>query len=534
LEDYVGKRLGKYQIVEEKGRGGMALVYKAFDTELQRTVALKILPEYFRHDPKLVRRFKREVTHAAKLHHPNIIPIYDVDEREGVLYFAMQYVEHTLYQILRERGTLSALETADIIKQMASALDHAHSSGYVHRDVKPSNILISKTGRPILSDFGIVKAADGTTLTETGTMIGTPEYMSPEQIRGFEVDRRSDIYSLGVVCYEMLAGRVPFSGEIARVLYAQVHERPIPLHRLNPQVPLAVERVVERAMAKQKEKRYGTAAEMARSLERSLTGQAASGPMIPLVVKAAMMAVLVLVVVIGAAELIPQPSRAPEPLATSMPALTRTATAAPGIATPTLAPVRSTPTSRSTKTPTHTATVRPTDPSTSTPQPTPTPTTVSVGPCSIPVGATFRPLWTGAVRYKIGCPTQSEDGLNTAYIEFEHGLMIWRSDRPYLGYVFYEDHTWAQHSSPWRGDMPEYSCLGQNTPSTSPPTPRRGFGYVWCNERGVRNRLGWATMDEKGDFRNTQDFQHGWMLQRRVAEGAPRYIVYDDGTWEQR
>lgn len=224
--------------------------------------------------------------------------------------------------------------------------------------------------------------------------------------------------------------------------------------------------------------------------------------------------------------LLPRIFRPPNPESTRMPVETSTFT-------PVVATVSPTPAPRTPRTPTPTP-----RPPTRTPAPTraptATPTRVSVISCSLRVGDTFRPLWTDSIRNRIGCPVDREHGLITSYTTFERGFMIYRSDRPNLAYVFYQGHTWVQYSSPWREGIPDYSCPDQNTPSASPPTPRRGFGYVWCNEPGVRSRLGWATADELGDYRNVQNFQHGWMLQRYPREGEPRYVIFEDGTWEQR
>jgi serine/threonine protein kinase len=279
MSELVGRKLGKYQIMEEIGRGGMATVYKALDAKLQRTVALKVLPEYFHHDPTLIERFKKEATHAAALVHPNIVTIHDVGESEGLLYFAMEYVEgQTLSELIHERGPLQVSEALAILKQVASALDYAHEQGYVHRDVKPTNILIDERGRAVLTDFGIVKAADGTSLTRTGTLVGTPEYMSPEQVRGLEVDRRSDVYSLGVVAYEMLAGKAPFGGDTASILHSHVYEQPSPLDEVSPKVPVGVAKVVGRALQKDPQERYHTASDLAEALEAGLAGRVLEEP----------------------------------------------------------------------------------------------------------------------------------------------------------------------------------------------------------------------------------------------------------------
>jgi len=216
------------------------------------------------------------------------------------------------------------------------------------------------------------------------------------------------------------------------------------------------------------------------------------------------------------ATLVDRLSPSPTPLASS----TRTPMAA-HTATPTSIPQA---TSTASPTGTHTSTPVPTQ----TAKPSPTPS------CGLAAGPTFVPLWVGAVRSQIGCPTSTEHGVNTAYQEFEGGFMVWRSDRDLIVYVFYKDGTYAEFTPTWQDGMPEYGCPDPSTPSTSPPTPRRGFGSVWCNYPEVRERLGWARADEVGDYRNLQDFQRGWMLQRAVRADAPRYVAYSDThTWEQ-
>lgn len=274
--------VSRYEIIEEIARGGMATVYKAYDPRLERIVALKIpLPQYAQ-DRLFVRRFLREARTAAKLEHPNIITIFDVDEHDGMPYFTMQYVGQTLQELLEKRGPLPLAEAMPLVNQIASALDYAHARGIVHRDVKPTNILLKQEGQAILADFGIAKAADGVRLTRTGELVGSPPYMSPEQVQGLDVDCLSDIYSLGVVCYEMLTGRPPFTGPTATVLHSHVHEPPTPLHTVNPQVPVAVERVVLKALAKQKQNRYASAGDMATGLTLALTSKTtAELPAIP-------------------------------------------------------------------------------------------------------------------------------------------------------------------------------------------------------------------------------------------------------------
>ena len=272
MESLVGKTIGSYQIISEIGRGGMAMVYKAYHPTLERYVALKVLPPQFAFDTDFVKRFLLEARAAARLKHPNIVTIYDVGEQNGLYYIVMELVEGgSLAQLIQREGQLAPARAANILAQVASALDYAHALGFVHRDVKPSNILIGANDHATLTDFGIVKAAEGTRVTRTGTMMGTPEYMSPEQIRGQPVDGRADIYALGIVCYEMLAGRVPFAGDTARVLYGQVHETPPPL-AINSRALRTVEQALAGALAKDPHQRYARASDFSNALNRVASG----------------------------------------------------------------------------------------------------------------------------------------------------------------------------------------------------------------------------------------------------------------------
>jgi serine/threonine protein kinase len=279
-QSLVGTRLGKYQIHAEIGRGGMGAVYRAYDPTLDRFVALKVLAPHLVWEKEFVERFLREARAAARLKHPNIVTIYDVGRASGWYYFAMDYLQgRTLAEIIQQRGEASAEETLRILRPLADALDYAHSRGLIHRDIKPSNIIVGEEGNVALTDFGIVRAAQATRLTKAGTVMGTPEYMAPEQARGDEVDPRTDQYSLGIVAYELLAGNAPFEEESTpTLLYKIVHEAPPPLRAARPDLPEAVERVMTRALAKQRQERYRSCGEFVDALEQAIQSGRAGLP----------------------------------------------------------------------------------------------------------------------------------------------------------------------------------------------------------------------------------------------------------------
>ncbi|MDQ2998782.1 MAG: protein kinase [Chloroflexota bacterium] len=231
----IGKQLGRFTIQEEIGRGGMARVYRAQDTQLKRTVAIKVLLPQLAVDPEFAQRFERESITAANLRHPNIVTIYDVGEQDGLHYIAMEYVRgHTLHAIIEARGALGLGYAITIIGPVAAALDYAHRQGAVHRDIKPQNIMIDVDGRVLLTDFGIAQAPDGSNtggerLTRTGIFMGTPEYISPEQASAQRVDGRSDLYSLGIATYEVITGNVPFSGATPQLIATHAQTLPPPI-----------------------------------------------------------------------------------------------------------------------------------------------------------------------------------------------------------------------------------------------------------------------------------------------------------------
>ena len=259
----------EYEIKEELGRGGMAIVFKATEKELERDVAVKVLPFSLAFDAEFVERFQREARTSAKLEHSNIIPIYRVGKKGRVIFFVMKFLRgEALSEQLSKCGKLPPNEIRKILVQTASALGYAHKNEIVHRDIKPDNIMFDESGNAIVTDFGIAKAASGTRLTGTGMSIGTPHYMSPEQARAQTLDGRSDIYSLGVVAYQCLAGVVPFDGEDSfSIGYKHIME-----DITEPEMETAEHRalydIIERMMAKSPEDRYQTAEDLVEVLER--------------------------------------------------------------------------------------------------------------------------------------------------------------------------------------------------------------------------------------------------------------------------
>ncbi len=274
----IGKMLGnRYEIQEKLGGGGMAIVYKARDTFLNRLVTIKILRPEFTSDEDFIARFRREAQAVASLSHPNIVNIHDVGQEDSIHYLVMEYVRgDNLKNVIKQKGYLDPMEAVRVAVQISEALDHAHQNNIVHRDVKPHNILITTEGRAKLTDFGIAMEATAATITRTDTIMGSVHYLSPEQARGETATPKSDIYAVGILLYEMLTGKQPYSGDSPiAVALKHIQETPPPVDEVNPDVPVELAAVVRRAMEKQPELRYRTAGDLARRLESALedTGQ---------------------------------------------------------------------------------------------------------------------------------------------------------------------------------------------------------------------------------------------------------------------
>jgi predicted Ser/Thr protein kinase len=270
MEDLTGRQFGAYRVVAPLGEGGMAAVYKAYQANMDRYVALKILPSHLASDPQFVGRFEQEAKMVARLQHTNILPVFDFGEADGYTYIVMPFVETgTLAQLLA-KGPLPLSRICQVVSQVASALDYAHAKGVVHRDVKPTNVLLDQQGNCLLTDFGIAKIVEGTSIyTQTGAIVGTPAYMSPEQIRGEKLDGRSDIYSLGIILYEMATGRTPFRAETPPAIFVKHLLDPLPPpHLYNANLSEGVERVILKSLSKDRESRFQTAGEMAAALTK--------------------------------------------------------------------------------------------------------------------------------------------------------------------------------------------------------------------------------------------------------------------------
>lgn len=262
----------RYEIIKSIGEGGMANVYLAYDTILDRNVAIKVLRGDLANDEKFVRRFQREALSASSLSHPNIVAMYDVGEDDGLYYIVMEYVEgKTLKQLLKKRGSLTLSEAIDIMLQLTDGMAHAHDSYIVHRDLKPQNIMIEDDGQIKITDFGIAMALNSTQLTQTNSVMGSVHYLPPEQAAGKGTTIKSDIYSMGIIFYELLTGELPFKGDSAVEIALKQMKEPLPdVHKLNNDIPQSIENIILKSTAKNPKNRYDDAKSMHNDLLTAL------------------------------------------------------------------------------------------------------------------------------------------------------------------------------------------------------------------------------------------------------------------------
>ncbi len=270
---------GRYQVMKELGRGGMGIVFQAHDKQLNEPVAIKILSPLLSNDREAIERLRREVSAARRITHQNVIRIHDIAEAKGVQYVSMEYFDgRSLKEFIRGKGGLSQVEACQIAFQICEGLEAAHKQGVIHRDLKSQNVLINSLNQVKIIDFGLAHTSYLQGMTATGLIMGTPEYMAPEQVSGRKVDERADIYSLGIILYEIFSGQVPFSGDSAiSVGFRQMKEEPRPPRQINAQIPQAVENVILKALRKEPSQRYASVAELRADLEQALTQPVPTG-----------------------------------------------------------------------------------------------------------------------------------------------------------------------------------------------------------------------------------------------------------------
>lgn len=277
----IGSVVGNYKIIDKIGEGGMGAVFKGVDLMLEREVAIKMLRPELAQQPNVVERFRTEAVTLAKLNHPNVATLHSFFRQGEDFFMVMEFVRgETLDSLIRQNGAMPCERAVELFSMALEGIDHAHRMGIVHRDIKPANMMLTETGSIKVMDFGIARVLGSDRLTRAGHLIGTAEYMSPEQVRGEETDARSDIYSLGILLYEMLTGRVPFnSASEYELMRSQIEDAPTPPRAFSPQVPLRIEQAIMRALAKKREARYQSASEFRKSLLQRTTEVPATVPL---------------------------------------------------------------------------------------------------------------------------------------------------------------------------------------------------------------------------------------------------------------
>jgi serine/threonine protein kinase len=572
----VGQTIDQFLVEGFIAKGGMAAVYAALDTTLGRRVALKVILPDKANNAQTVARFHREARTVASLSHANIIPIYFTGKTaDNLPYLVMEFVEggtlhDQLQQLARQGRRPTPVEALQQMRKIISALGKMHQAGIVHRDLKPANILLKDATTPLLADLGIARVNDATTkLTRTGMTLGTPAYMSPEQARGEELDGRSDLYTMGVILYEMLSGYLPFQikgNNKLEYLHHHLKTPPPPLSTMNPTLNQETCHLVDRCLQKEPSLRYQTAEEMLTAVDRAIRAEQnnpASAPFtLPTIKEEAiyqtaarqtavwwqqprtLATALVATILIAAIALfalrgqganqpeigggnegeetavLPSTSSSsdiaftdtptPEPTSTLIP----TATPAPPTATATLLPE---PTATSTpSTPLFITIVTPIIVQTPTP-------VVITAVCQQSVGDRWGSTLYAANDDKLGCPLNQPHASTAAFQLYEHGLMVWRADSDWV-YVFFNDGSYNNYNS-------------KIAPEGYFDTPDRkgAFGYIWNNYESVRNRIG----SPKGAEANAsnfvvQDFANGLIFYFLENQANNYVLISNTATWHKQ
>jgi serine/threonine-protein kinase len=523
----------------------MAVVYHAHHTSGQ-PVALKVLFPPPGAAAEIRTRFEREAETAARLHHAGIVRVLDIGQAGDYAYLAMPLVDgHSLAERLAQAGPLDEAGAIDIAWQLADALDYAHRQGVVHRDVKPSNILLTADGQALLTDFGVAQAFDAPALTRTGHTVGTPAYMAPEQASGEQpVDGRADLYALGIVLYQMVTGRTPFQGSTPQILHAHVYKPP-PAPSTVAFVSPALESVILRALAKEAANRFQTGAAMAQALAR-LDDETGTQAVVSAAPPAAStrrrwlgwLSALIVLVLVGGLGLwqfmaqdgrFEQGSATPSSTAATLIPVAFTSPTSTSLPSPSPIPTASPVPTDTPRPPVPTDTPPP--PPTSAPLPTDPPALLpSATPCPQPPTAGLTPLLADlTVSERLGCPRTEAITVNAAWQPFESGHLLWNGDLRLI-YILRSNNRWSSADDIWRDGDPAFDA--NITPPDGYFQPVRGFGQVWRTQPGVRDDLGWATAEEDGFTAQAQPFDNGQVW--HDPEQDRFFILFSDGTYQLR
>ena len=526
MDPFVGQTVGQYVVESLIGRGGMASVYKAYQPSISRYVAIKVLSDNYAKDSTFLRRFEGEAKAVAALEHPHILPVYDFGFHNGLPYMVMRYIDGgTLAELVADNQPLSYAQIVTMVAGVADALDYAHSQGIVHRDIKPSNIMIDQHGEVLLADFGLAKVltmSEKSRLTRAGTVVGTASYMSPEQAADEPLDGRSDIYSLGIVLFELLTGYIPFDADtVVAIALKQINEPTPSLREINPEIPEAFEQIVFKAMEKWPDDRYQTAAQMRQDLEEALQLTQADVQQNPDVGRPARP---------GPAAVRPVSDLRQRPEQISPPNPAQQPTSVPDTV-PVIQPVPIV------KQPWFWGSII-----------TAVITTIAVigflffwltatsppPPDSIisPVTAVYPELPD-----QLGMPVSKFTRSNHSQQDFDGGMMFWwENPAAEMDPIYVIDNTaeaaqgddWSQYKNTWTPDEPVYPDYCPE--AKEPVGPMMGFGRLWCYNAAVKAQMGPALEAEAaGNDSTVEIFTEG------VAFSIPAknelWVLLNDGTW---